>query len=111
MTKGCPYCDEPLDAGYIVSDNGIYWNDHVPTLRCRSGEPLGISWAGCASVVGHQCKKCNVIVVHKGRHRVRILDSGVCPFCDEEHEYSEDEIPEDRIVQCKNCGEGFVYRE
>ena len=111
MKNDCPYCNEPLNAGYIVSGSGIYWNDRVPAFRCRGDEVLGISWAGCVSVVSYRCKKCKVFIIPKGHHRVRILDSGVCPFCGKDHKYSEEEISEDKIVHCKSCEEEFVYRE
>ncbi|MGY5875273.1 MAG: PF20097 family protein [Candidatus Thorarchaeota archaeon] len=112
MKNACPYCDEPMYVGYIVSGRGIYWNRQVPTFLCRGGETLSSSWLGCASVLALRCKKCGVIIIPKDHHyRFRIKDSGICPFCGEDHKYSEEDISEDKIVQCKSCGEDFLYRE
>jgi hypothetical protein len=36
----CPVCNNEMEKGYIVSNNGVFWNDHVPKFSC-TGEPIG----------------------------------------------------------------------
>ncbi|MDF1538095.1 MAG: PF20097 family protein [Candidatus Thorarchaeota archaeon] len=87
----CPVCGKGMERGFIVSDRGIYWKDHVPKFACtgKTMGPHGRSWFGFANVEAFRCRSCRII-----RHLY------------EEHE---DERSTPVMIRCYNCGETHHY--
>jgi hypothetical protein len=62
--SACPYCGVEMEKGFIVSNYGIWWNDHVPRVICGRGEWIASSFWTCAGVPGFRCNACSIIVFH-----------------------------------------------
>lgn len=99
----CPYCGNEMEKGFIVSNYGIWWNDHVPRFFCRSGETLASCFAGCASVPGSKCTTCGVMVLHQRKSKISKPKARKCPHCGMVYVYSKERIGKDGSVRCQNC--------
>jgi predicted Zn finger-like uncharacterized protein len=91
-----------MEKGFIVSNYGISWNDHVPRFFCR-GEMLASSFFGFASVPGSKCTTCGIIVLHQREPKMFEPKGRKCPHCGAVYVYSKERIGEDGSVRCQNC--------
>ncbi|MGY5862511.1 MAG: PF20097 family protein [Candidatus Thorarchaeota archaeon] len=107
-SSACPYCGNEMEKGFIVSNYGTWWNDHVPRLICRGGETLASSFWSCAGVPGSKCTTCGIIVLHCGKPRRLELKSRKCSHCGAVYVYSQERIGEDGSVRCQNCDREFL---
>ncbi len=103
----CPVCRNPMERGYIVSNRGIYWNDHIPRFICQ-GEAMGPhadSLWNCAYVEAYRCRRCRVIrylYYDRESRTVRLR----CPSCGVWNDYAKKEH-EDDIRICQTCAKEF----
>lgn len=107
-SSACPYCGNEMEKGFIVSNHGIWWNDHVPRYFCGGGEWLASSYWTCADVPGSRCTTCGIIVLHSGKPRRFESRGRKCSHCGAVYVYLEEKINEDGSVRCQNCDRKFL---
>ncbi len=99
----CPSCGNEMEKGYIISEKGVYWDDHVPRFIAPGTllSPNTTEVFKMHYVPSHRCRSCKIIQYGEPADFVRLA----CPHCDAKYEY---EIPKDvdQIV-CQNCAKTF----
>jgi predicted Zn finger-like uncharacterized protein len=106
--SACPYCGVEMEKGFIVSNYGIWWNDHVPRVICGRGEWIASSFWTCAGVPGFRCNACSIIVFQSGKPTRSEPRGRKCPHCGAIYVYSEERIDADGSVRCQNCDRAFL---
>ncbi len=99
----CPVCRKPMEKGYIVSDHGIYWKDHVPQFACtgKTMGPHGRSWFGFAKVEAYRCRNCRIIRHLYEEERPKVVRIR-CYHCGETHAYAPKQSDDD-FRYCPTC--------
>jgi len=99
----CPVCGNIMEKGFIVSNHGVYWKDHVPKFACtgKGMGPHGRSWIGFAHVEAYRCRSCRIIRHLYEEERPNLVRIR-CYHCGETNHYSQKQSDESTRY-CQTC--------
>lgn len=64
-TDNCPYCNSPMENGYIAGNTGLWWTNRPlgRLARRRDGDiQLDFSCTGWAKISANRCESCKIII-------------------------------------------------
>ena len=64
-TMNCPYCQKPMEAGYLSSGSPVFWSEAVsgfPVPTQQSDVPLGGKLGLVARPRAFLCRNCRIVL-------------------------------------------------
>jgi len=107
ITNLCPSCKTAMKDGFVVSAQGMWWNDHVPSSICRGSVKLARNFWGCSAVPGFRCDNCGLIVLRPKGSTPEKHEQIMCPNCGKVYSSANATLTEDGSLLCPGCGMGF----
>ena len=108
ITSECPYCGEEMERGYLITSQGIWWDDKRPGILWTifGKEAIATSF-GRSVVASIRCRKCGIVIIGTKPEQAKFRGI-ICPHCGAIYTYSEDEIDESGFITCQNCTKSFL---
>ena len=64
ITSKCPYCRNEMERGYLITPQGIYWDEKKPgRLWTIFGKEAIATALGRAVVASIRCRKCGIVII------------------------------------------------